>query len=233
MKETKRTQNTNETLSKVFKEVGEKHHYKDVEAEFTAFRDMKIKWTRSYSWIRFDVSDYLTDAPHDVLTSIAETIFGRIAGDENACYNEKVAEWVSSNEFVVSKQPTYIRRCRGLGNTTKGEVYDLQDSFDRLVEKGLIKDDDKIYMAWGPEGTGRRTGFSSVLMKTINMSKMLDNEEIPEDILDFSLYAQIAHIEMGFDPFSTTRVDEYSERLESYPEYKLIMSKMNDLEIKV
>ena len=208
----------NERLTEIFSEVGKKHGYKEVEASYTAFRDMKVKWCRSYNWIRFDVSDYLMDAPDDVTASIADTIFSRIKGEESTQYSEDVAEWVSSGDFVREKQPTYVNRCRGLTLSPKGDHRDLAESYDRLVGRGLLDRDPDVYLGWGPAGTGRHSGFSSVLMKVVNMSSILDDESVPEEVLDYCLYAQLAHITMGFDPFTTRRGEEYEELLAKYPE---------------
>ena len=211
-------QNNNEDLTEVFREVGKRHGYTDIEAEYTAFRDMKIKWTRSYKWIRFDISDYLMDAPREVLSSIADTIFMRIRGAEETHYTDAVSQWVSSPDFVRSKQPMYVRRCRGLTISPKGDHRDLDESYKRLVDRGLLEMDPDIYLGWGPAGTGRRSGFSSVLMKVVNMSKVLDADDIPESVLDYCLYAQLAHISMGFDPYTMNRGEEYDRLLSRYPD---------------
>ena len=208
----------NSRLTELFTEVGSRHGYREVEATYTAFRDMKLKWCRSYNWIQFDVSDYLIDAPEDVIGSIADTIFRKIKGDSEAHYDERVTAWLTSPEFVRSRQPTYVSRCRGLTLSPKGDVRDLEESYGRIVDMGLMKRDPDVYLGWGPAGSGRHSGFSSVLMKVVNMSSVLDDGEIPELLLDYCLYAQLAHIMMGFDPFSGSRFEEYDELLRRFPE---------------
>ena len=44
-------------------------------AEYSAFREFKVKWRRSCGWAEFEVSDYMNDAPLSVLSGVAETIF--------------------------------------------------------------------------------------------------------------------------------------------------------------
>ena len=51
----------------IFSAVGARHGYNDVGAEFAALEDFKVRWQRSYNWIRFTVSDYLDRVPDDVL----------------------------------------------------------------------------------------------------------------------------------------------------------------------
>ena len=54
-------------LTMIFSAVGSRHGYEDVGAEFAALEDFKVRWQRSYNWIRFTVSDYLDRVPDDVL----------------------------------------------------------------------------------------------------------------------------------------------------------------------
>ncbi len=55
-------------------EAGTRNGVTDVTAEFSAFRDFKLEWTKTSNWIAFDVSDYLRNTPQSVIESLAETI---------------------------------------------------------------------------------------------------------------------------------------------------------------
>ncbi len=57
----------NQMLTAIFSVAGTRNGYDEVQAEFSPFRDFKVKWTRSYKWIAFEVSDYLSDAPENVI----------------------------------------------------------------------------------------------------------------------------------------------------------------------
>ena len=57
---------TEEILNETFKKVGNDFGY-ETSAEYAAFRDLKVRWQRSYKWADFQVSDYLRDAPEEVL----------------------------------------------------------------------------------------------------------------------------------------------------------------------
>ena len=63
----------------IFASVRARHGYEDVGAEFADLEDFKVRWQRSYNWIRFTVSDYLDRAPDDVLASLAEVLFTNLA----------------------------------------------------------------------------------------------------------------------------------------------------------
>lgn len=68
----------NRGLTAMFAEAGKRNGYEDVTTEFAAFRDFKVKWTRSYGWANFEVSDYLSDAPEEVLASIGDSEYDQI-----------------------------------------------------------------------------------------------------------------------------------------------------------
>lgn len=67
-------------LTRAMATAGARNGFEDVMEEFSTFRDFKLKWTRSYRWISFEVSDYPRNAPQSVIKSLAETIYARIGG---------------------------------------------------------------------------------------------------------------------------------------------------------
>lgn len=50
----------------------------DIKAQYRDFRDLKVNWTRTYKWIEFDVSDYLSETPAEVLGPFMKTIMAQI-----------------------------------------------------------------------------------------------------------------------------------------------------------
>lgn len=87
-------------LNKAMRNAGIRNGYEDIIAEFSAFRDFKLKWARSYKWISFEVSDYLRNAPQSVIESLAGTVFAKIGGQDKTGYSEEVCEYFSSERFL-------------------------------------------------------------------------------------------------------------------------------------
>ena len=192
----------------------------------------KVKWRRSYRWIEFSVSDYLMDAPEDVMESLSRTIYSKIRGTDEVFYPPEVCEWITSREFRRTKQPMYISRCRGLSLSTRGEYRDLNDSYGRLVDQGLVEHDPEIYLGWGPRTSSRFAGASSVLMKVVNMSQSLDSENVPEEVLDYCVYAHLSHIGMGFRAESAQRELLFNKELSRFPGRAHALYTMEQLGIK-
>lgn len=210
----------NQMLAAIFSVVGVRNGYDEVLAEFSPFRDFKVKWSRSYKWIEFEVSDYLCDAPEDVIESLAVSIFSRIrgdGGDDPMTYGDEVCEWITSDEFVRTKQPVFVRRFRGISLSTVGDHRDLAESYRRLVDRGLVQMDRDLYLGWAPEGSSRAVGRASVLMKVVVMSQILDSDSVPDDVFDYCLYTQVAHVGMGFNRKGERRGVEYDALLSRFP----------------
>ena len=206
-----------EMLNRALQNAGRRNGFEDIRAEFAAFRDFKLKWTRSYKWNSFEVSDYLKSAPENVIESLAETVFARIRGEDRATYSEKVCDYLNSKEFLEENQRMYLKRYMGISDSPCGENVDLLDCYRRLTEHGLVEHDSRLVIRWSStEDRSRKVGRSSVLMRTIVMNPALDSEGIPEETLDYALYTQICHVSLGFTPSREGYTERYEEMLDRY-----------------
>ena len=136
-----------EMLNDVFSNVGKNYGYENVSADFVAFKQFKVQWQRSYNWISFRISDYMTDAPENVMEDLAHALFEKIAGHEGQ-YSPEMREWVLSDQFSIKKRPLFIKRGRYLSPGTEGEHKDLDDAIGRLVSNGLLPYDHNIMAVW-------------------------------------------------------------------------------------
>lgn len=191
----KNNENTN-NLAKIMEEVGMEHGFDTVEAEFTAFRDFKLKWSRSTKWIEFQVSNYLEDAPEDVIRGLAKTVFAKIRGQDSD-YPEEVNNWLTSPDFAENHRPAYLKRFIGISEGTKGNHIDLAECYDRLIESGLLKRDENLCIRWSRQNN-KTSGRCSVLMKVVAINDILDREDMYEDAIDYALYSEICKVNQGY-----------------------------------
>lgn len=221
-------QTANDILSAAFSEVGKKYGYDNCTAEYTATRDFKVKWQRTYRWADFKVSDYLIDAPYEVLSSLAETLFKKISGQETS-YSDEMREYVKSDEFVAKHQPIYIRRTKKITHDAQGEFKSLTDSFDRLKGMGLVEDAPQMYLTWTKENLYRQVGYSSALMQVVVISSSFDDANVPDFVLDFVVYHQFLTMSMGKAHFGDHDWDVETEE-RKFPQYAdalRFLSRMN------
>ena len=208
---------TEEVLRTKFKEVGREYGFDKVEAEFVAFKEFKVRWQRSYRWADFKVSDYLADAPPEVIEGLCNSLFSKITGDDEG-YSEEMCRWITAPEFSECKQPVYLKRSRNLTRSSKGEAKDLESAYDRLIELGLVKKDPYVHLSWTKESNVRKIGHCSVLMKVITISNILDSDMIPDFVLDYCLYHELCHLMIGFDPSAKAHGEEFSNLEARYPQ---------------
>lgn len=203
-------------LTRLFSASGRRHGFTEVTAEYAPFRDFKIRWTRNYRWAEFEVSDYMADAPPEVMRAMAETIFRRICGD-HAPYPQAVRDWLSAPDFIERKRPEYLERFEGFVRSPYGEVKDLSASLRRLTDAGLLLRDPDVVIGWSSVNSSRSVGTSSILMKTVSVSTALDREYVDDEILDYSLYALMARVSMGLNQNGRPRDEEYDDLLNRFP----------------
>ena len=204
-------------LSTSFSEAGKEYGYDSVTAEFCEFREFKVKWRRSCGWAEFEVSDYAADAPPEVIKGLAKTIFGRISRQTRTEYPEEMMEWITSDEFIKKKQPLYLSRSRNLTRSPAGEHRDLEGSYQRLIDMGLVTRDENISLTWTKQPITKRIGNCSVLMKVVIISSVFDTPHIPELVIDYVLYHELIHLDRGFDPFGQLHGTDFRVLEHLYP----------------
>ena len=181
-----------------FQKVGNDFGFDNVEAEFSPFRDLKVKWCRTINNASFTVSDYLQEAPVDVIEGIARTIFSKIRAEENSDYPECTKEWLTSDEFRELNQDKYIERSRAVGDVENTEDKRLWGAYYRLIDAGLIEEIDGLKLFWSKDELVSKAGQSSCLMRVVIMNKRFMKNDIPSEVLDYCLLHEIANITIDF-----------------------------------
>ena len=211
---------TTEALKESFGTIGKKYGFDRVGAEFVPYRDFKVKWTRSYKWADFQVSDYLMDAPSVVLDGLAETLFSRIAGMEAKPYTPEMNEWITADEFKKEKQPIYIRRSRNISKSPAGKNKDLTESMKRLKKMGLVGKDFDPYLTWTKDDLSSTVGYCSTLMDTIVISSVFDTDCIPDCVVDYALYHEHLITRDGWANFGKEEPFDFRAEEKKYPKWK-------------
>ena len=115
-----------------------------------------MRWQRSYDWANFEIADYLEEAPTEIIEGLARTILSRIRGEDSE-YSEETIEWLTSHEFRAANQSTYIERSRMIAVPVDGDVR-LQESYERLVDEGLIERIEDLKLFWSKAGGVEQDG---------------------------------------------------------------------------
>ena len=190
-------------------------HDMSVTAEFAPYRDLKVRWTRTYGAADFSVSDYLQDAPMEVIEGIAKTIFSKIANAESDRYPKETEEWLTSEEFRGFNQQTYIERSRTISDA---DTSGLEESYQRLVDAGLVKPISDLKLFWTEENRGDKSpGQSSCLMRVVIMNGRLNSPDVPDEVVDYCLLKQLANINVDFGSELLERKNEVETMINMFP----------------
>lgn len=204
-------------VQNIFRTVGAKHGFVNVYAQYSKFSVLKLKWERSYKWASFWVSDFLKDAPNEVLEDIAETVFSKITGTPTD-YSDKTKSYLLAPEFAKAHRPKFIARSRYLSDDSKGDCKDLSESIGRLVDAGLIPADHGCVAVWEDNPSNCRASCHSLLFRSIALNKALDSDSIPDFVIDYLVLVEIQNVLREAPLFSA--LTNYSEVSEVKPQYE-------------
>ena len=206
-----------EHLEMIFKYVGLKHGFPDVEVEFAPFNDMKANWQRSMFWVSIKVSDYLDTAPDSVLEELAETLFLTMRGNSNNDYSANFLKYVDSPKFRKKKRKEFIQR-KGF-SSAEGDVFDLGESLNRLIGAGLVPQDLDAEVGWYSLEPEKSSGCS-LFFRVVWVNRRLDKPSVPEYVIDYALYSAMCHVILGYgnrrdDRLLDNKRSEYPRRAEA------------------
>ena len=218
-----------EALNKAFQAAGRQYGYESVTAEFALFKEFNVQWTRSRRIAHFKVSDYMEDAPYEVLEALACSLLARIDGREEVPYKKAMRDWVLAPGFSETKRPKYIERSRNVTGSRIGQERNLQDSFDRLEKMGLFDRSKGVEAIWTTDTASPKAASCSVLFKLIVVSNQLDDLNVPEYVVDYAVYSQYLKIVKGAEVFGfTTEVytREEEKMFDRYHEAERMLDRM-------
>ena len=213
-----------ERLSQTFRQFEGRYHL-TITAVYKPFKEFKVRWTPNpcAKSINFEVSDYMSRIPDKALRDFAGHILEKSVRKVSKPYPESVMKAMESKEFFEFMQPLYISRSRNLTGSAAGKAYDLMESAKRVVEQGLISPEtlEGTVLSWTKTPNIRRVGYVSMVSRTIAISSIMDNEDVPEFVMDFVVYHELLHLEVGLKASRSNPHDKDFEELEArFPQHQ-------------
>ncbi len=216
-----------------FQKVGNDFGLENVSAEFSPFRDLKLKWIRSCDFANFSVSDYLEEAPIEVIEGIARTIFSKIRAEEETDYPECVKDWLKSDEFRELNQEKYIERIRTIGDIENADDIRLWDAYHRLVDAGLIEEIDGLKLFWSKGESVSKAGQSSCLMRVVIMNRRFLRDDVPNGVFDYCLLYEIANIKTDFGIDVLERKKEITDIMSRCPGGEIVKKWLDQVMMEI
>jgi predicted metal-dependent hydrolase len=208
-------------LGGTFRSIGTTYGYEEVEADFESYKEFKSTWLKCGKKVSFKISDYLNGADTWLIGDFARSLYTRIAKNGPPhLYSDRLKAYLQSEEFVTRNQPTYIRRSRNLSKSPQGRNYNLKETYENLLAKGMVKEFDHTSLNWTRSDNHMRVGSCSVLMKVISISSVLDNDAVPDYVHEYVLYHELLHLEDGLDVGKRHHTSSFKARERAYPKWR-------------
>ena len=168
-------------LNTIFKRIGTEFGFDDVNAEFVAFKELKIRWKSSSKWASFEVSDYLANMPENLIEDLAKYVFSKIRNEDRK-YPQSVSDWLADPSFLRIYQSLYLKRSgKVLTQSPEGRYTDLRDSYERLIAFELVEK----YQVFALNGYARKGAD-----KWLDEWKELDMVSIRDGIIEILLITE-------------------------------------------
>lgn len=199
-------------------------------ASFCRAKEFQASWKKSGNCIDVKFSDYLTDAPEDVIKDFSRTVIGTIA-NRKPSYGKTYLEWVRSDDYINNKRKLYLKRSRNLTGTPEGNERDLIKSLDRLLDHGLLEPESiaNSFFSWTKIPNVRKLGFCSPMMRVVGISCVLDDISVPEFVLDYVVYHEALHLAQGYRPGQAPHSKKFRADERKYPRYEEAESYLKSL----
>lgn len=218
-------------LKRIAAPLFESRGYRLKEAYFTAFKEMNFRWEINGKDIIFKMSDYLDDAPDEVIEDFVKGALTYIFGGRHV-WGKTYLDYARSDEFILSKRPVYYRRGRRLARTDVGEYRNIFDAVQRLIDRGLLTADDieNTLFSWTSDPTLTRLGYCTQMFRIVVISRVFDDPDIPEDLFDFVVYHECMHLRQGYRPFNRNPHDAaFRESMHLYPGEHELEARLKDI----
>ncbi|MFA6710664.1 MAG: hypothetical protein WCQ23_06320 [Candidatus Methanomethylophilaceae archaeon] len=212
---------TDSELTRLLIPLAGKHKYDSINARFKNTRDLSASWRIKFNSMDLTISDYLDDAPDEVLLEFCESMI-MAANGKKIPPMPVYKEWVTRDRFVYEKRKLFLKRSKNLSRSEQGTTYNLIDSVNRLLDSGLIvpSDIDNSLFSWTDRPNYRKVGYCSPLVRLVAISSALDSPNVPENVLDYVVYHEILHLRQGYRPFQRSHDAQFRAMERLYPDKK-------------
>ncbi len=137
----------------------------------------------------------------------------------------------ATDEFILAKRPLFLERCKRFKLASDGEYRDLSDSVQRLLDSGLLTEDDlqNTYITWSKRRAVRTLGVCYALYRVISISPALDSPDVPLECLDFVVYHEFLHLRVGVKIGGRNHNQAFRSMERMYPDYDRVVSELRKI----
>jgi predicted metal-dependent hydrolase len=141
------------------------------------------------------IAEIFRDAPLEVQKSLAWILVSKILRKRvPRAELENYQAFVKTEPIQAQAFENRRRRGRKIVTTAKGEVYDLEEIFDRLNQIYFQNSLPKPVITWSAQKTFQRLGHHDSTHETLVISKSMDDKKVPAFVVEYIVYHEMLHI---------------------------------------
>jgi len=217
----------------VFRRLGIRRAVPDFHIEYRPFSSLRSNIALQGNRARVHISDVLAEAPPIVLEALAEILltqlFRRRASEEaRECYMAYVFD------PAVRRRVDEARRTRGRVRLlpARGQHYDLAEIYSRLNRRLFNDELAPCRIGWSTRTSRTVLGRYDPAHHTITISKALDAESIPLEIVEFLVFHEMLHIRIPLERRGSRRVvhsHAFHEAEKAFPDYRRVRERLKKI----
>lgn len=141
------------------------------------------------------LSDLSRQAPAPVHESLAVVLVSKLLRRRVPATHFNVYRSYAAQP-EIGERANHSRKERGRKRTTAsaGQVYDLEKIFRRVNQTYFQNLLEKPVLSWSQTKTHRVFGHQDAVHETIVISRTLDDERVPEFVVEFVLFHELLHV---------------------------------------
>jgi len=220
-------------FARVFRRLGIRRAVPDFHIEYRPFSSLRSNIALQGNRARVHISDVLAEAPPIVLEALAEILltqlFRRRASEEaRECYMAYVFD------PAVRRRVDEARRTRGRVRLlpARGQHYDLAEIYSRLNRRLFNDELAPCRIGWSTRTSRTVLGRYDPAHHTITISKALDAESIPLEIVEFLVFHEMLHIRIPLERRGSRRVvhsHAFHEAEKAFPDYRRVRERLKKI----
>jgi len=166
-------------------------------------------------------------APDQVLMAL----LGIGLNPSSAPYRQILREYASSNQSQTIRESLEYLSIPP-GSFSVGKNYDLAESYLRVNQKYFSGKLEKPHLVWNNRLTRRKFGHYQEDINTVMVSISLDDPRVPEYVIDYVMYHELLHFQLGANLINDrryTHTPEFKRKEQEFPRIKEAQKFLNKL----
>ena len=202
--------NAEERLREIAKRLATENGLGNLNIHVRPFREFKVRYSGRL-WVDIEVPDYVLGCPESTWEGLLTSIIHKILGKDDTEARKAFMDFCMTQEFRDKNRSLYLSRHPAFVGPVM-EYRNLEDSLNRLKAAGLVTEDLDLYLTFWDYPYNTKLFGGSVLFRVLAFPDVFCDPEVPEEVLDYVVYAGYLYIQKGIDVLNGTNHDWASKK---------------------